>query len=88
MLVRVKIDCAQMRFKSEVRWPQEETTVTSSQSPILTLRTMPTYCFRPLDHAGTSSNWGSSRTLNRGNKPRTVREMMILRREALFAVGR
>lgn len=88
MPVSGEIDYARMRSKSEVRCPQEEATVTSSQSPISTLRTMPTYCFRPPDHADTSSNWGSSRTLNRGTKPGTVRWTMILWIDAPVAVGR
>lgn len=44
---------------------KKEVTGASSRNLILTLRIMLTYCFRPLDHAGTSSNWGLRQTPNR-----------------------
>jgi hypothetical protein len=86
--MRVKMDYGRVGLKLGVCYLRKETTGTSSQSPILTLRTMPTYCFLPLVHAGISSNWESSRTLNRVKKTRTVTRTMILWIQALFAVGR
>lgn len=54
--MRVKMDYGQVAFKLKVCYRGKETREASSRSPISTLRTMPTSCFRPLDHAGTSSN--------------------------------
>jgi hypothetical protein len=86
--MRAKIHYGRVGCKLGVCYLSKETTGSSSQSPILTLRTMPTYCFLPLVHAGISSNWESSRTLNQVKKTRTVTGTIILWIEALFAVGR
>lgn len=85
--MRAKTDHEQIHLKVEVPYPKKEVTGASSRNLILTLRIMLTYCFRPLDHAGTSSNWGLRQTPNRRTME-TVAWTIVLWIEALFVFRR